>query len=221
MENLKTQIKKIKNHQEILTKVFKNLLESVAVIEEKLKSKDVHEINENENKVKQYDIENEIAENKAAIRKLDDKIEALTASEEIVHVNKCYHYDKGFCRSNKDCKFYHPEKTCRIYLKEGICTKVHCKDRHPKVCRHWKTNSCSRNGYCAYMHRNASADVIEIEIENMSQNPIKRYNCDLCNKITELRYYCEYCMKDFCSECTKQPSIEDLNVQFVGCKNIH
>ena len=41
MENRKTQIKKIENHQEMLTKVFKKL-ESVAVIEEKLKMKKMY-----------------------------------------------------------------------------------------------------------------------------------------------------------------------------------
>ena len=60
----------------------------------------------------------------------------------------------GYCKFDGDCKFRHSELICEEYLRDGLCLKRHCPDRHPRHCRFWtrKPEGCRRGEGCQYLH---------------------------------------------------------------------
>ena len=50
-------------------------------------------------------------------------------------VKICKFNNFGFCNADSDCKFYHSEEKCEIYFNVGVCYRMFCKKRHPRVCK--------------------------------------------------------------------------------------
>ena len=67
---------------------------------------------------------------------------------------KCRHYNRGFCKFGRSCKYYHPKLVCEVYLQDGLCLQRKCPKRHPRHCRYWssKSEGCTRNEECQYLH---------------------------------------------------------------------
>ena len=69
-------------------------------------------------------------------------------------LKKCRYYNRGFCKYEGKCKFYHPEIVCEEYLQDGLCRQRKCEKRHPRHCRFWTTKpeGCRRGETCRYLH---------------------------------------------------------------------
>ena len=57
----------------------------------------------------------------------------------------CHFYNSGYCKFQKDCKFFHAEERC-----EGECSGKNCRKRHPKLCKFGE--KCRRKTFCEYRH---------------------------------------------------------------------
>ena len=69
---------------------------------------------------------------------------------------KCRYDNKGFCKFQKKCKFFHSGKICEKYIQEGKCDLGQsCLCRHPKECKYWLRDSkgCTRAECCKYLHK--------------------------------------------------------------------
>ena len=154
------------------------------------------------------------------LEEFDIKIEALEKSLELLNYQKtrqndleqtntkqCHYDRKGYCRKKGNCKFFHADGICEIFLSNKICWMEHCKLRHPKNCRYHQRGTCYRGDLCRYLHE-----------------PVDK-SCDRCRKISVQIYYCEFCKKNFCAECTVTTAHE-TNIYNDGsespcCINIH
>ena len=89
------------------------------------------------------------------IQNIDDKINLLDMKEResLDRVKKCSYYNKGYCKLQKECPFYHPETLCSQFESEGICAKTICRDRHQRPCRYWRKGECFRGETCEFSHR--------------------------------------------------------------------
>ena len=55
---------------------------------------------------------------------------------------QCKFDRKGYCRQTNNCPFLHADKICEIYTRNGVCWKLNCNQRHPKLC--WYGSRCFR-----------------------------------------------------------------------------
>ena len=63
-------------------------------------------------------------------------------------IHRCQFENTGTCRK-KNCRNYHPKKTCQNYSNYGVCSFRGCELRHPwGVCHNWQ-----QSGECAYGER--------------------------------------------------------------------
>ena len=98
---------------------------------------------------------------------------------------------------------------CSQFESEGICLKTICRDRHQRPCRYWRRGECYRGETCAFSHR-------------LLRNELKK--CDKCGKGNINLYYCNFCGKNFCCECTKEQAHDEEFAKFtekIGCDEIH
>ena len=110
------------------------------------------------------------------------KIENLTVETQ----KQCIFDRKGFCREEESCRFFHSNEICSEHVEQGVCNKTNCRKRHPRNCRNFKRSICLRGESCKYLH-----------------NPGRDENkCNKCEKFTLQKYFCEFCKKSFCPECT-------------------
>ena len=149
------------------------------------------------------------------IEHIDNKIKLLDIKEEqSLRVRRCSFYNRGYCRLQSDCPFYHPENRCEEYENEGFCIKTICRDRHQRTCRYWKRGQCYRAETCNFSHRD-----IKDKFNVNKQKP-----CYKCKNETLHLYYCDLCDKDFCSDCTVAMAHDGNYNKFtdiVECRLIH
>ena len=117
--------------------------------------------------------------------------------------------DMDTVKKKKIVCFFHSEETCRDYIKNGICTKISCRKRHPRQCRYFLGSICRRGETCKYLHYNR---------ETTDQ-------CKRCEKSCQNIYYCEFCSKSFCSNCTvKEAHVNNIyhyDQDLIKCSSIH
>ena len=115
---------------------------------------------------------------------------------------QCKFNRKGYCKESQ-CEFFHSDITCQVYKENRTCWKQNCRERHPKVCRY--ADKCYRGKLCRYFHYSLT--------------------CDRCESFSQNRYYCEFCAKNFCQNCTVKEAhaknIDDENPENLSCKIIH
>ena len=90
-----------------------------------------------------------------------------------------------------------------IWTREPV-GKLDCRLRHPKPCRYG--NQCFRGKSCLYLHSTSY--------------------CDRCENFSRNLYFCEFCTKSFCQNCTvKQAHAKNIygdeNLESPKCENIH
>ena len=90
------------------------------------------------------------------------------------------YYNKGYCKYELDCKFYHPESVYENCLLNKSCPERGCTKRHPSSCKFWQRDprGCFRGETCKYLHRleDRGKDKKELCDGNKSDNEI-RYKC--------------------------------------------
>ena len=70
---------------------------------------------------------------------------------------KCSFENTGTCRK-KNCRNYHPKKTCQNYSNYGVCSFRECELRHPwGVCHIWQ-----QHGACFYGERCRNRHPVEL-----------------------------------------------------------
>ena len=51
----------------------------------------------------------------------------------------CTYNNKGYCKNgDQTCPFSHTGLVCDLYKTTGLCWRLNCRERHPKVCRYGK-----------------------------------------------------------------------------------
>ena len=114
-----------------------------------------------------------------ARKKLIDKLFNLNfdTSEELTkHVDKkegrkCRYYNKGYCKNETECNFYHPENVCDKFLSGNECSDRGCTKRHPRSCKFWLKDSrgCFRGDSCKYLHREEEKGKQIKDLENKNK----------------------------------------------------
>ena len=118
--------------------------------------------------------------------KLSDNISTLEAVKSYVD-RLCRFNNKGYFRESEMCLFFHSDEICEDFKETGLCWQEGCRQRHPKRCYYGER--CLRGKLCVYLH----------------------LTCDLCEQISQNRYYCEFCRKSFCSKCTiKKAQVDNI-----------
>ena len=85
---------------------------------------------------------------------IKDKVKVCDKSIQKKHI-KCRYNDRGFCRSQSECVYFHSEEICDKALSSSKCVEHKtCFQRHPKDCKHWMgdTRGCLRGSECKYLH---------------------------------------------------------------------
>ena len=154
------------------------------------------------------ELDNKIIESNHII----DELKKEKAKDE---TKQCIFDRTGFCREDDQCEFLHSEVICEIFLEKGLCPKQRCIKRHPKACRYFQRGFCKRGDECRYLHKTKIPDD---QIRSVD-------SCDRCRNISHQRYYCEFCRKDFCPNCTAEDA-HDKNVyiqnqETPSCSDIH
>ena len=85
-------------------------------------------------------------------------LEALASSERLKNNKKnkrrCKYFNRGFCRENETCPYFHPDIICQEFGVTGTCSQGRaCEARHPHSCKYWRRGCCWRNDDCLYLHR--------------------------------------------------------------------
>ena len=101
---------------------------------------------------KQKILDKAIADNSAAITKIDKEIlnsskvkqkeikkdtaKDKTSDEAIVTKRKkCRYFDRGYCKYKDKCRYTHPKNICTEYLQSMKCESKECLWRHPRACK--------------------------------------------------------------------------------------
>ena len=148
-----------------------------------------------------------------AIKKVDNEIKEIESRKQSEENNvfdekviKECKFDKfGYCFKGSECEFFHSQQSCQIYLDSGLCNKVSCRERHPRPCYYYQRGYCKRNEECRYLH-------------------VRKPNqCDNCERRSGQNYFCEFCSKSYCCQCTVEEAHKKdvYGYEDVGCKNIH
>ena len=89
----------------------------------------------NSDSIKRLDIEiAKLERKKEADEPLKDKKEADVKDE----TKRCRYYNKGFCKYEKRCRYFHPQEICQNHLDTLNCNLKGCKKRHPKPANGFK-----------------------------------------------------------------------------------
>lgn len=238
--NMKLEIDELHRNQNHILEAVKNLNERLEKMEEKLDDQKCDEFKEILNSQRMIDeiiVKNSddialLMKDKAMngqniiketmkkvvedIQNIDKKIQLLDMKEKesLDRVRKCSYYNKGFCKLQKECPFYHPETLCSQFESEGICLKTICRDRHQRPCRYWRRGECFRGETCEFSHR-----LIRNELYLQEHK-----KCDKCDNVNINLYYCNFCGKNFCCECTKEQAHDEQFTKFteiVDCEQLH
>jgi hypothetical protein len=67
-------------------------------------------------------------------------------------IKKCRYFDKGYCKYENKCRYFHPLEICKSHLESPKCMVKGCRSRHPKSCKWFKKEvGCKRNN-CEFLH---------------------------------------------------------------------
>ena len=165
-----------------MVKVLENIVDSILFIEKEHRQIwNIIENLENQRKNALSIVQNFTDEvcTSVARKKLIDKLVNLKfdTSEEVTknvdkkEGRKCRYYNKGYCKNETECNFYHPENVCDKSLLENECSDRGCTKRHPRSCKFWLKDSrgCFRGDLCKYLHREKEKGQHIKDLENKSK----------------------------------------------------
>lgn len=116
---------------------------------------------------------------KLEIKVMEDPEKETVASKV---TRKCRHNNRGYCKHQNRCRFYHCEEICEQFVKDGSCEvgKV-CPYRHPKDCKYTEgPQGCKRGEYCKYLHKNdKEADCLTIQKDGKERKDDQKLNEDI------------------------------------------
>ena len=249
---MKEKIGELFQNQSQILEAVKNLNERLLIIEKKAADVDeVKEIIDTQSTIDEILVKNcdDIAlilkgkkENENAMIRLDKEIASLSIevkrqvedleylkriNEENVKIKPkldhtvCKFNDRGYCRNKTSCEYLHQTSICQFFLKDGKCLQQNCPSRHPKQCKYWRRGYCFRGVQCKYRHGQEYIDQFLDENEEMR---LKEINCENCDVEAYNLYYCNYCERNFCANCTIKEAHDksySKSTQINNCKQIH
>ena len=221
MFKMEQEIKSLQKHMAGLVRTILDLKSEVEALKKKdedTKKDDMESLME-----RQKTVDKAIADNAAAIQKIDREI--LDLSETSKHrenkdpiescktpsvnrvqesVRKCRHYDRGHCKHRSGCRYFHGKNICTSYLGGEKCDRNFCGDRHPKVCKFWlkSKSGCKRGEECDFLHV-----TLAISDEAVTgQKELLEYKCVGCESCwTDKGFTVEYVVANqkvqFCLNC--------------------
>ena len=83
----------------------------------------------------------------------------------------CTYDRRGFCKSRRNCPFFHTSIICTEFVVFGECRKSRCLNRHPKTCDTFFESRCQWGNKCAYLHREEMVQII-VEYEKNAQEVV-------------------------------------------------
>ena len=154
--SLEEEFNILKKHFGGFIATVKALKETVDTLQKKLASKETDGIQEILDKQKA--VEEGIATNANALKRIDGELEKLTKMEkeasqntsEHVHGDvkdmvphkkkpkKCRYFDRGYCKYKTKCRFTHMLGLCSQYLQIGKCERKECDQRHVGCKHSWE-----------------------------------------------------------------------------------
>ena len=129
-------------------------------------------------------IQNQIVDKEDAVPELVENTENIKKKNEDKIQRKCKFFNSGFCKyKDKSCRFVHPKKRCKEYLKSLTCGYRDCPDRHPKICK-WQSDrtQCKRGEECEYLHVTLANDDREMQAHKNQLGNVE-YTCVGCNSV--------------------------------------
>ena len=155
-------------------------------------------------------IDDSINDTNVKIKESMKKIEELEENKPENETKQCVYDRKGYCKEGNSCKYFHAQEICSEYEKNGVCAKKECRKRHPRKCRYDQRSICHRGQSCRYLHE-------------MRRTEMK--SCDRREIPCLINYYCEFCGKSFCVNCTLEEAhtnnIYKAEPNSVNCSLIH
>ena len=88
---------------------------------------------------------NEINEMTNQMSPLPMEVEEIKTDK---YTQKCYYYNKGYCKKKQTCLFFHPTLDCT----EKCSGKNDCKKRHRKKCRYGGRCYHDQQNVCEYSY---------------------------------------------------------------------
>ena len=216
---LEDEVKTLQKHMGLIMKTVKDLKGTVEALAKKTKENE--EIKE---MIKtQKVIEEALAANSDAIKRIDKEIVEITGKESVPNVDtlknstkdeikedniakkakrKCRYFNGGYCKYKQKCRYIHPKDICKEYIQNQKCEDKECLDRHPRECK-WERSigGCNRNEVCDYLHvRNVSVAV------NEASSEVWEYKCAGCDSNwNDKKYVVEHVIRNmrifFCLNC--------------------
>ena len=135
------------------------------------------------------------------LTKFQTKVDKNNAKDLKVEEKICKFYNRGFCKKQYQCHFYHPKEICEMFEKNSLCSELNCLKRHPKMCRYWKRVDCRRGQSCAFSHK--VSKVLEKEIDaTRNEEIIEKKTCVTCESSFENEQCkCSSCNGNICKKC--------------------
>ena len=85
------------------------------------------------------------------------------------NINKCYYYNRGYCKKKKKCLFFHPTSDC----KENCTVKNKCDKRHRKKCKYGDRCYHNIQNICEFKHEMSESNNREDKIRNKEISNLK------------------------------------------------
>jgi hypothetical protein len=98
-------------------------------------------------------------------------------NKEVTEHKKCRYYDKGYCKYQKRCRYFHPLEICKTHLEKLKCKEKGCRGRHPKACKWFQRDVGCKRLNCEYLH------VMLAKTENEATIKSKDYECAGCKNV--------------------------------------
>ena len=187
---LEEEVRSMKKHFGGLVALVKDLKAKVEKFEEKQETSENSDIKEivekqrllfdlveaNSERIRQIDIEMKDIINKRKVME-KDSVEKEKVAESNLVKKKCRYYDKGYCKYQKKCRYFHPIEVCKTHLEKQKCKENGCRGRHPRACKWFQRDIGCKRVDCGYLH------VILAEKENGNTIKSKDYECAGCKNV--------------------------------------
>ena len=194
--SVEAEVKTLQKHMGAALMTIKSLKDTIKALEKRMLERENEEVKEILEK--QRVLEEVLAANSEAITRIDMEIEKMgqakveveaskdATTEQVYSDNgtanpkKCRYYNRGYCKYDKRCRYFHPREICQDYLEHQKCETKGCGKRHPRRCK-WDQSKegCKRNLDCVYLHGVQSNEEVE-NVGNMNVNVAEDYQCVSC-----------------------------------------
>lgn len=122
-------------------------------------------------------------------------------------VDLCLHNQTGFCKFKDKCPRRHENTICE---NTEPCNKEKCSKRHPKVCKHFRTNESCRHGEnCAYKHKQNDGQIKLYEQVTLLLLKHEKDITSLKEEVNELKNIVQQMAQELVKTVQKGAEIED------------